>query len=91
MNNQPAFPAPQFAVQSGVDNEKIVQLGVTQGMSIRTYAAIAAMQGFLANSDFVTMTSKLNKPENVIQVITVGAVEAADKLLAELQRTEGSK
>ena len=43
----PAFPAPQFSVHESVDQEKIIQLGQLQGMTLRDYFAAKAMQGII--------------------------------------------
>ena len=71
MRNEPAFPLPTEHRQDG-----IVEHSTMFGLSKREYAAIAAMQGALAN------------PEDTMSISTLAsyAVRQADALLAELAK-----
>jgi hypothetical protein len=66
----PAFPSPAYAYSNGEINPG------EGGMTLRQYAAIKAMQGFIASDTDYVMSAK---------GIAKFSVEHADALLAELE------
>ena len=84
----PAFPAPQFAVHKDVDQEKILQIGSLQGMTLRDYFAAKAMQGMCANPDLNVATAKAGlNPSDVRLSYAKSAYKQADEMLKERSKT----
>lgn len=88
-NGGPAFPAPQFAVHESVDQQKILQLGQAQGMTLRQWLAGMAMQGLLSDMD--TRTSLSNSADingvSFAQEVAMQAFDHADAMIAESNKS----
>ncbi len=83
LGNLPAFPVPLN------DGESFVSKADCDGMSIRQYATIKAMQGLLANNGGPMQANSMcgwslcNCTESDVAVLSV---KLADALLAELEK-----
>jgi len=75
--SEPAFPQPNIKIVQGHQTWSCAG-PIEYGMSLRTYAAIKAMQGLLAGNDWASKNSLASQ-----------SVILADELLAELEKTEG--
>lgn len=76
----PAFPVPDSHYPNGQ-----VQYGCN-GMSLRSYFAGQAMQGILTAVTNAHLHYKGSTPSD--QIVAQWAVEAADALIAELNKTQ---
>jgi hypothetical protein len=84
--NEPAFPVPEV-VMDGREGATAYPSN-NSGMTIRTYLAGLAMQGFCANSDLSAIASEKGKtPAEVRHAYAKAAVQMADLMLAELEKS----
>jgi hypothetical protein len=82
--HESAFPVPEV-VMDGREGPTAYPVSAS-GMTIRTYLAGLAMQGFCANSDLSAVASEKGKtPAEVRQAYAKAAVQMADLLLQELE------
>jgi hypothetical protein len=58
----------------------------TGGMTLREYAAVAAMQGLLANPSVQSWDEKAETPHELAEACAVQSVMMADALIEELNR-----
>lgn len=82
MKNDPAFPEP---IKQGCLVEPF------PGLSKREYFAAAALQGFCAREGLGTSDEGPNKMTVHLDEISIVAVNIADALIAELERTKDAK
>lgn len=82
MTNKPAFPRPFSQWNHPTGGEAA---HAQDGMTVREYAAIKALQGILANP--VKTNELLIKQKHIYQSLTSEAVKFADAILKELEKT----
>ena len=82
--NEPAYPIGE-AEKDRLDQYPNISY---PGLSIRQQFAMAAMQGLVSNPDWAKTMRTPDDWDAYIERVSIGSVELADALIAELNRTE---
>lgn len=84
--DKPAFPIPIAGCTDGsVYNTMEQSAGQLGGMTLREYAAVAAMQGLLASSVMMTFIIEGCNGEDSAPMVAQMSADLADALLARLE------